>query len=329
VLTIDALVRGILPPNIGLTVPDPGVTIHLVDRPVPSSARRALSNSFAFGGCNAAVIVGEPLGGPFPACVPSTIHVVGTAFWAPGTPNVEAWLEGREAAHVTEPPAALLGARASGRASVLTRMFAEVIGQIGQNGSVDLSTVPIVFGTAYGEVATTVRLLTELEGDRVLLSPLKFQASVNNTAAGVLSIETRNRAFSTCVAAGRYTAAMALLEATAWLGVHGGEVIVALADEASVPFPATVRPHPAVAMALHLVAREHEPPPSSAGRLSSLRKTTDSPASDETDPRAVNPAAGALDLVRRAALCRYGVVRLVEGADPGWVVDLAPPSSRA
>src|SRR5205814_9022979 len=124
---IEALVRAILPPNVGLAVLGPGVTVQIVDRPVSTRARRAFSNSFAFGGCNATVIVGEPPPDPVPACVPSTIHVIGTAFWAPGTPNVEAWLDGRQASGLTEPPAALLGPRAAGRASVLTRMFAEVI----------------------------------------------------------------------------------------------------------------------------------------------------------------------------------------------------------
>src|SRR6185295_17646317 len=251
--------------------------------------------------CNAAVIVGEPPRGPVPACVPSNVHVVGTAFWAPGTPNVEAWLEGRTVPNDAEPKAALLGARAGGRASILTRMFAEVIGQIGNNGSVDLSSVPIVVGSAFGEVGTTVRLLEELEGKRVLLSPLRFQASVHNTAAGVLSIETQNRAFSTCIAAGRYTAAMALLEAIAWLGVHGGEVIVALADEASAPFPSPERPHPAVATALHLVAGQPEPPRQSAGRLSAFRRATNGAAPASADPRALNPSAGALRLVRSVA----------------------------
>lgn len=325
VLTIDALVRRVLPANVGLTVPDPDVTVRLVDRSLATNARRALSNSFAFGGCNASVIVGEPPLGSVPACAPSSIHVVGTAFWAPGTPTVAAWLEGRETTHAAEPPAALLGLRARGRASLLTRMFAEVIGQTGANGAVDLSTVPIVFGSAYGEVGTTVRLLAELEGERVLLSPLKFQASVHNTAAGVLSIETQNRAFSTSIAAGRYTAAMALVEAFAWLGVHGGEMIVALADEASVAFPAPERPHPAVAMAFHLVAREHEPPRASAGRLSSLRKATTRTSRDSADPRALNPAAGALGLMRSVALRQYGVVSLVQGDGPSWVADFVPP----
>ncbi|HEX7671011.1 MAG TPA: beta-ketoacyl-ACP synthase [Polyangiaceae bacterium] len=328
VLTIDALVRRALPANVGLTAPDPGVTLHLVDRTTSSDARRALSNSLAFGGCNATVIVGEPTKGPVPAPVPSAVHVVGTGFWAPGTPNLEAWLAGRETADVPEPPAELLGVRARGRASLLTRMFAEVIGQVGAQSSVDLASVPVVFGSAYGEVGTTVRLLEELEGKRVLLSPLRFQASVHNTAAGVLSIETQNRAFSTCIAAGRYTAAMALFEAIAWLGVQGGEVIVALADEASVAFPSPERPHPAVAMALHLVAREHEPPRASAGRLSSLRKTAHQPSLDNADPRALNPAAGTLDLMRSVALRRYGVVPLVQGAGPGWLVDFAPPFSK-
>jgi len=325
-LTIDALVRGVLPPNVGLKARDPNVPVRLVERPVPSTARRAASNSFAFGGCNATVILGEAESRAFPDAPPRGVHVVRTAFWAPGTPSVEAWLEGRDVPSAVEPPAALLGSRAQGRASPLTRMFAEVIGQIGSGGAVDLSTVPIVFGSAYGEIAMMVRLLEELEGDRVLLSPVRFQASVHNAAAGVLSIETRNRAFSTAIAAGRLTGAMALLEAIAWLGVHGGDVIVALADEASLVFPPVREPHPALSMAFHLVAREHGAPSASAGRLVSLGNGTQAEAQDMNDPRERNPVSGALGLLRRVARRQYGPVPLVRGNGPGWSVNFAPPS---
>jgi hypothetical protein len=149
---------------------------------------------------------------------------------------------------------------------------------------------------------------------------------VHNAAAGVLSIETRNRAFSTALAAGRYTAAMAFLEAIAWLGVHGGDVIVALADEASLAFPPVRQAHPALSMAFHLVAREHGAPVTSAGRLTSLRNGTKAEPRDMNDPRERNPVAGALDLLRRVAHKAYGAVPLVRGEGAGWSVDFAPPS---
>src|SRR5262249_30084317 len=102
-LTIEALLRGVLPPNVGLHARDPSVPVRFVERSVSSTVRRAASNSFAFGGCNATVIVGEAESRAVPDAPPRSVHVVGAAFWAPGAPSVEAWLEGRDVPSAVEP----------------------------------------------------------------------------------------------------------------------------------------------------------------------------------------------------------------------------------
>ena len=56
-----------------------------------------------------------------------------------------------------------------------------------------LSRLRVVVGSAFGELATLVEMLEERERDG-LLSPLRFQNSVHNSAAGQLSIAHKNKA---------------------------------------------------------------------------------------------------------------------------------------
>src|SRR5206468_4309028 len=95
--------------------------------------------------------------------------------------------------------------------------------------------VPTVFSSAYGEMDRLRELLALMQGERAEVSPLRFQTSVHNAAAGQISIATGNRAFSTSLAAGGDSLAAALLEATAWLACHGPEIVVVVGDEAPPP----------------------------------------------------------------------------------------------
>jgi 3-oxoacyl-[acyl-carrier-protein] synthase-1 len=320
VVTIDALTRGVLPANVGCTQRDPRVGIDLIEQPRVVRVRRALSNSFGFGGSNASVALGEPIAEGCELPPRRAIHVVGLGFWARGVPDVAAWLSGRVDAGVTEPPAALLASRTRGRASSLTRMLAEVIAQAYAADRSALSTAALVFGSAYGEMETTLELLASLQEERALLSPLRFFASVHNNAAGVLSVQTSNRSFSTSLAAGSWTAAATILEAAAWLRVHGGEVGVALADE-NAPRPLATRGEfPAAAMAFRLVCSE-EPPKGSLGCFE-LPLPVSANESVEADFHG-NPSTGALQLLRAAARGQFGRVSI--GA--GWSVNLRPPEA--
>jgi 3-oxoacyl-[acyl-carrier-protein] synthase II len=57
VITILAMKEGILPPNLNYKTPDPECPLNIVDKPGQRMAiKRAVSNSFGFGGANAAIV---------------------------------------------------------------------------------------------------------------------------------------------------------------------------------------------------------------------------------------------------------------------------------
>lgn len=256
---------------------------------------------------------------------PLYVHAV--AVWSPEYPDAAALLEGRRAASPAEPAAELLPRRVRGRASLLTAMLADVVGHAASAGGADLARVPLIVGSAFGEMDTTVQLLQMMSSDDGALSPARFQASVHNAGAGQISIATGNTAVSSCLAAGPATSAAALLEAHALLAGAagpcddlaaraGGEVLVAVADEALPEFFADEERYGSLAVALLLRARAE-------GALAALSQPAFLPA-PPTAPHdgclaefASHPAAPLLGLAcavleRRPATCALpmGVGRL-------------------
>jgi hypothetical protein len=128
-------------------------------------------------------------------------------------------------------PPPRLPVRLRRRASLLINMVAEVAAQATEQAGLSPAGLPIVVGSAYGELATTMDILSDIAGDGVV-SPTSFQNSVHNSAAGYLSIAHENRTASTSIAAGNDTVAMVLLEAMTILATRGGEVLAIVADEA-------------------------------------------------------------------------------------------------
>jgi Beta-ketoacyl synthase, N-terminal domain len=163
--------------------------------------------------------------------VSAPIFVRGVGVWTPEAPTLAQFLAGERSAAPMRPAAELLPPRMRGRASPLTAMLANVVEQATRSAGVDPAELPSVFGSAYGEMQTTLCLLQQLWAAESL-SPAKFQASVHNTAAAQLSIALGNRSFSTSLAAGHDTLAAVLLEASAWLARHPGLLLVACGDEA-------------------------------------------------------------------------------------------------
>jgi 3-oxoacyl-[acyl-carrier-protein] synthase-1 len=239
-LCLDGLCSGKPAVNAAPTEPASDITIQLGDRRNPRPPRTALSNSFAFGGSNASVLVGLDPTPPEVAPALGPVFLTGIATWSPGfaSPSELAMAFGpgnslppKEPEADARPPAAWLPARPRGRASPLTRLFAELMGQLMALETGASLDIPTIFASAYGEMNTSVRLLEMLCRDDRQVSPASFQASVHNTAAGVLSIATKNQAFSTSLAAGPDTFAAALLEGVAFVALHGGQALVMSADE--------------------------------------------------------------------------------------------------
>lgn len=92
--------------------------------------------------------------------------------------------------------------------------------------------VPLVFGTANGEIETIAALLPVVLGPDPAVSPTLFHNSVHNAAPGYWAILARRLAASTTVTAGPATFEMALLEAVCRLQGGAPQVQVTAGDEA-------------------------------------------------------------------------------------------------
>jgi len=180
--------------------------------------------------------------------VTRTLSVLGVGVWTEAAPSTEHFVTGAAPGLAAKPRAQLLPARMRGRASLLTALFADVVEQATHAAALDPRNLPMIFASAYGEMGTTLALLEQLSAGAGQLSPAKFQASVHNTAAGQLSIALGNPQFSTALAAGYDTLAMALLEAWAWLEDKPASLVLACADEgASAPLQPSTRYAPRAA----------------------------------------------------------------------------------
>lgn len=175
---------------------------------------------------------------------------------------MDAWLTGKTDDSVVEPACAIVTGRAKRGTSRITRMLAEVATQAAQGA--ELTKTPIIFASAWGEIETMIDLLNQIVDGAEGLSPLRFKNSVHNAASGLLSIASKNRAFSTAIAAGTETVECGLLEAFSALETHP-EVILAVGDD-RLPEPLDrLSEYQGAAMAIRLT---REPNPESLGAAS-------------------------------------------------------------
>jgi hypothetical protein len=206
------------------------------------------------------------------------------------------------------------------RASSLARMAAAVAGQAARQASIDLSRVPLILGSAYGEIVDAVEMMREFGGPTALPSPTRFHNSVHNAAAAYLSIATGNHGFNTALAAGKATPVATMLEAMALLDECGGDALLVLLDEPPPEPFVPAEPYPAAAVAMCLSAR---PGPHALAVVTEPRRGP-APCVDLPDGLAFHPCAGAFALLATILSRRPSTVGL--GADDvgQWIVDVSP-----
>ena len=111
----------------------------------------------------------------------------------------------------------------------------QAVAQARRTGALaDGAELPIVYGSAVGETATAIELLTTIVAVRES-SPVSFRHSVHNAAPGLLSIALGTLASSTAVAAGAETLLALLLEAAALLHEGVPAVLLVIAEEGASP----------------------------------------------------------------------------------------------
>jgi hypothetical protein len=113
--------------------------------------------------------------------------------------------------------------------SELTKLFMHAAKLALDAAGTDARTLPVIFGSAFGELSTAEALLAEAY-ERDASSPARFRNSVHNTAPGLLSISLKSSAPSTAIAAGWDTVAMGMLEARAQLA-EVESVLLVFAEE--------------------------------------------------------------------------------------------------
>jgi hypothetical protein len=245
-------------------------------------------------------------------------QVLGMGLWMPGFPDVTSWLTGRAVEGADAPNAQSKQRR---RSSLLVNMVADVAAQASAQSGVPLSRLRVVVGSAFGELSTLVDMLDERERDG-LLSPLRFQNSVHNSAAGQLSIAHKNKTPAMSLAAGNDTVAMVLLEALTLLALGGDEVLAVVADE---PLPASIRPGrvtTAVAAALVLGAEttagaDARPP---IAVIEDLRQAQATPPAADRPQEVDDPCASILRLFAALAQAHGGRVSISPPEDPRWSI---------
>jgi Beta-ketoacyl synthase, N-terminal domain len=254
--------------------------------------------------------------------------IAGVGVYTPGFISASAFIGGTRAEAASPPQGALLDKHSRRRASELTKAFADVYKEALEESGLEATQVAAVFGSALGEANTTIGLLDQLWRGPGALSPMRFAASVHNTAAGVVSIGTKNTGFTTAIGADHDTPAMALLEAVAFVVTHDTPVIVACGDEAApanlvrgdegwdfLTCAVVLLPLTAAAPGLPLLA--------------ALEPSLGKPTLTQAElPRglAQNPEVGLLDLISALRTGQVGRVRLDRGRGRGYCAEIVRTS---
>ncbi len=258
-------------------------------------------------------------------------RVLGVGLWMPGFPSAASWVTGGPVAGADAPNAAAQ-AKMRRRSSLMVNMVTDVAAQASEQAGIPLSRLRVVVGSAFGELATLVEMLEEREGDG-LLSPLRFQNSVHNSAAGQLSIVHKNKSPATSLAAGNDTVAMVLLEAMTLLALGGDEVIAIVADE---PLPGSICPgHETTPVAAALVLGQDAHGGAGAGLASAplailedLRQvraaaaSADRPLEVDSPCRAILPLISTLSTLSTLGLGRSGRVAVSPPEDLRWSIEV-------
>ncbi len=247
------------------------------------------------------------------------LHVGGIGLWTPGFPSAAAWRAGTPDPAAVSARPEILPAALRRRATALAAMVASAAAEAAAQAQADLARLPLVFGSALGE-QSALSMLEEFRHGEGMPSPTRFHNSVHNGPAAYVSIATGNRRFSTAIAAGWETPAVALLEAAALLEQRGGEALLVLGDQPPLPPFELRESFPPLAVAFHL----SDAP--GAATLATLRgpRRAEGRRPRVPAPFASHTLAGALALAAAIWSGAEGEVALGPAGARGWAVDVGP-----
>lgn len=221
VVSALAIDRGFIPANVGCRIPDPALGLRPETAGRTAAVGAVLSNSFGFGGNNAALVLTAPRRRASPATVrpPARFSVLGAACLT-GAGDIEAtfarfsrgepWGGRPDLGTVrTDIPAGVV--RRLKRLPRLTLLLAEAARRAAGAGT---PCGGIFFGTAWGALSETHDFLDKLfaSGER-FTSPTDFVGSVHNAPASQAAIVVRAPGPNLTVSGGDHSFEQALFTA--------------------------------------------------------------------------------------------------------------------
>ena len=230
----------IIPGNIGCQIPDPELSITPVLKPQQSKVTTVLSNSFGFGGNNAALVIGavDKNKSGIRHKKPTPFIIMGKACIT-GAGDTKHTFEKIFAGGVCKGAPLFdeitreLPSRTVRRLKQLPRL-ALSLALLARNDSKTCHTpASIFFGTSWGALSETCDFLTQLfETDEQFPSPTDFSASVHNAPAGQVAMLTKSHGPNITTSGGDYSFEQALLSADLLTGDTDLPILVLGADEA-------------------------------------------------------------------------------------------------
>lgn len=229
--------RGLLPANTGCHTPDPALGLTPLPHPTRKPLHRVLSNSFGFGGNNAAIVVGRTSGKKKSDATPPIAPLTVVGFSAlTGAGHTRATLDALR--RELPCPGKLsektlcegLPPRLIRRLKRLSQIGLALTAGAGKNGEAAMPHA-VFFGTAWGCLSETQDFLHNLfETGEKFSSPTDFIGSVHNAPAGQIALMTRATGPNITVSGGDYAFEQALFAAQLLI-TDEAPVLVLGADE--------------------------------------------------------------------------------------------------
>lgn len=205
VISALAVSKGIIPGNTGFSTPDPELNFIPVPGPIQKPVHRVLSNTFGFGGNNAAIVISETenrtsgswardvKGGQKPKMGPMSVLGYACVTGAGTTAeSLDAFYKGQSLAGMIPDKLLtdLLSLKKVRRMKRFSRLMLALAVLAGGNTPPGISPASIIGGTGWGSLSETWDFLSRLfAGNEMSSSPIDFVGSVHNAALGHVAME--------------------------------------------------------------------------------------------------------------------------------------------
>ncbi|MGB5749691.1 MAG: beta-ketoacyl synthase N-terminal-like domain-containing protein [Desulfobacterales bacterium] len=239
VVSAISISKSLVPANVGCRRPDPDLKLVPVMQPSQRPIETVLSNSFGFGGNNAAIVLGA-CGKPKPDRAPADTRpmaILGSAC-VTGTGRtgrtMRAVAKGEVCAGLLDLQeiSANLSAGLVRRLKRFPRLALSLAIAAHENSRTDDTPAAVFLGTGWGALSETSDFLNRLfETDEQFPSPTDFVGSVHNAAAGQIAMQFQATGANITMTGGDYSFEQALMAADLVSGNIRKDFLVIGADE--------------------------------------------------------------------------------------------------